>query len=115
MARVEVEVQLDLPEGVELLGYERSGDGHGFEVKFPLPDFCRCEKCGHEEVATYGISGQVLTFNFSGFCLALRVGRRRSRSAARRRSQAGSRGGRCSTRATVLETAAPLTPRKHSR
>jgi len=39
--------------GVELLGYERWGDGHGFEVKFPLPDFCRCEKCGHEEAATY--------------------------------------------------------------
>ena len=53
MAQIEVEVKLDLPEGVELLGYERSGDGHGFDVKFPLPDFCRCEKCGHEEVARY--------------------------------------------------------------
>ena len=38
---------------MELLGYERSGDGHGFEVKFPLPDSCRCEKCGHEEPSTY--------------------------------------------------------------
>jgi hypothetical protein len=53
MAQVEVKVKLDLPPGVELLGYERSGDGHGFEVKFPLPDFCRCEKCGHEEPFTY--------------------------------------------------------------
>jgi hypothetical protein len=44
---------LDLPPGVELLGYERSGDGHGFEVKFPLPKACRCEKCGHEEPSTY--------------------------------------------------------------
>ena len=50
---VRVNVELDLPPGVELLGYERSGDGHGFEVKFPLPDSCRCEKCGHEEPATY--------------------------------------------------------------
>jgi len=50
---VRVNVELDLPPGVELLGYERSGDGHGFEVKFPLPDSCRCEKCGHEEPSTY--------------------------------------------------------------
>ena len=53
MAQIEVKVTLDLPPGVELLGYERSGDGHGFEVKFPLPDSCRCEKCGHEEPSTY--------------------------------------------------------------
>ena len=46
---VKVKVKLDLPAGVELLGYERYGDGHGFEVKFPLPDFCRCELCGREE------------------------------------------------------------------
>ncbi len=32
---VRVNVELDLPPGVELLGYERSGDGHGLEVKFP--------------------------------------------------------------------------------
>jgi transposase len=38
---------------VELLGYERCGDGHGFEVKFPLPLYCRCEKCGTKEPATY--------------------------------------------------------------
>jgi transposase len=50
---VRVNVELDLPPGVELLGYERSGDGHGFEVKFSLPDSCRCEKCGHEESSTY--------------------------------------------------------------
>jgi len=50
---VRVHVELDLPPGVELLGYERSGDGHGFEVKFSLPASCRCEKCGHEEPSTY--------------------------------------------------------------
>jgi transposase len=53
MAQIEVKVKLDLPPGVELLGYERSGDGHGFEVKFPLPESCRCETCGHEEPSTY--------------------------------------------------------------
>ena len=30
MAQIEVKVKLDLPPGVELLGYERCGDGHGF-------------------------------------------------------------------------------------
>jgi transposase len=53
MAQIEVKVKLDLPVGVELLGYERHGEGHGFEVKFPLPDSCRCELCGHKEAATY--------------------------------------------------------------
>ncbi len=40
MAQIEVKVKLDLPAGVELLGYERCGEGHGFEVKFPLPRRC---------------------------------------------------------------------------
>jgi transposase len=53
MAQIEVKVKLDLPLGVELLGYERCGDGHGFEVKFPLPLYCRCEKCGTKEPASY--------------------------------------------------------------
>ncbi len=50
---VRVNVELDLPPEVELLGYERSGEGHGFEVKFPLPDSCRCDKCSHEEPSSY--------------------------------------------------------------
>ena len=53
MAQIEVKVKLDLPPGVELLGYERCGDGHGFEVKFPLPLYCRCEKCGVKEPANF--------------------------------------------------------------
>jgi len=53
MAQIEVKVKLDLPPGVELLGYERCGDGHGFEVKFPLPLYCRCEKCGAKEPANF--------------------------------------------------------------
>lgn len=53
MAQIEAKVKLDLPAGVELLSYERCGDGHGFEVKFPLPESCRCEKCGHQEAAAY--------------------------------------------------------------
>ena len=50
---VRVNVQLDLPPSVELLGYERCGEGHGFEVKFPLPLYCRCEKCRTKEPAKY--------------------------------------------------------------
>jgi transposase len=50
---VGVNVELDFPPGVELLGHERSGDGHGFEVKFPLPESCRCEKCGQMGPSTY--------------------------------------------------------------
>jgi transposase len=53
MAQIEVKIKLDLPAGVELLGYERCGEGHGFEVKFPLPDSCGCERCGHQQSATY--------------------------------------------------------------
>jgi transposase len=53
MAQIEVKVKLDLPAGVELLGYERCGEGHGFEVRFPLPLSCRCEKCRTEEPAKY--------------------------------------------------------------
>lgn len=48
-----VTVTLDLPDGVTFLGYERVGDGHGIEVKFPLPDVCQCDACGRKEAATY--------------------------------------------------------------
>jgi transposase len=61
MAQIEVKVKLDLPVGVELLGYERCGDGHGFEVKFPLPLDCRCEKCGTKQPANYEVKNTVYT------------------------------------------------------
>jgi len=53
MAQIEVKVKLDMPPGVEVLGYERCGEGHGFEVKFPRPLYCRCEKCRAKEPASY--------------------------------------------------------------
>jgi transposase len=49
VARITIEV--DLPPGVEITAYERYQDGHGFEVRWPLPERCRCERCGHEERA----------------------------------------------------------------
>jgi transposase len=49
MASVTIEV--DLPPGVKITSYDRFQDGHGFEVSWPLPERCRCDKCGHEERA----------------------------------------------------------------
>ena len=56
-----VTVTLDLPDGVEFLGYERVGDGHGVDGKFPLPDVCQCDTCRHEEPATYEYKNTVYT------------------------------------------------------
>ena len=46
-----VTIDVDLPPGVEITGYDRHQDGHGFEVRWPLPERCRCERCGHEDHA----------------------------------------------------------------
>jgi transposase len=46
-----ITLEMDLPEGVTVTSYERVGDGHGFEVAWPLPERCRCQRCGHEQVA----------------------------------------------------------------
>jgi transposase len=46
-----VMIDVDLPSGVEITGYERHHDGHGFEVRWPLPERGRCERCGHEDRA----------------------------------------------------------------
>ena len=44
-----VTIDVDLPPGVTLTAYHRHGDGHGFEVSWPLPDRCRCDRCQREE------------------------------------------------------------------
>ena len=49
MAQITSDV--DLPPGVEITGYQRYQDGHGLEVRWLLPTRCRCEKCGHDDVA----------------------------------------------------------------
>ena len=46
-----VTIDIDLPPGVTVTGYQRQGDGHGFEVSWPLPQRCRCDRCGREEKA----------------------------------------------------------------
>ena len=47
MARIAIDV--DLPPEVEITGYQRYQEGHGIEVRWPLPVRCRCEKCGHDD------------------------------------------------------------------
>ncbi len=42
MARITIDV--DLTPEVEITGYQRYQDGHGLEVRWPLPARCRCEK-----------------------------------------------------------------------
>jgi transposase len=46
-----VNIDIDLPEGVQFTGYERCGQGHGFEVTWSWPERCRCQRCGHEDQA----------------------------------------------------------------
>jgi len=43
-----VTIDLDLPTGVMVTAYERHADGPGFEVSWPLPERCRCDRCGRE-------------------------------------------------------------------
>lgn len=45
----QVEIDIDVPEGVQIRGYERIEDGHAFEVDWPLPEQVTCERCGHHE------------------------------------------------------------------
>jgi transposase len=46
-----ITIELDLPPGVEITAYERHEEGHGFEVRWPLPSLCRCARCEHEQQA----------------------------------------------------------------
>jgi transposase len=55
----EVTIELDTPEDVEICGYERHEDGHAFEVRWPWPEQCRCERCGQEEAARIALKGAV--------------------------------------------------------
>ena len=50
-AMASLTIDVDLPPGLKITGYDRFEDGHGIEVDWPLPERCQCEKCGHEEAA----------------------------------------------------------------
>jgi transposase len=49
MATVAIEV--DLPPDITITAYERHGQGHGFEVSWPLPQRCQCDRCHREDKA----------------------------------------------------------------
>jgi transposase len=51
MSMPAITIEVDLPPGVTITAYERCQDGHGFEVSWPLPEHCRCDRCGREEPA----------------------------------------------------------------
>ncbi len=51
MPRLTVEIELDLPEGVQFREYHRVQDGHAFHVDWTWPDRCQCEACRREETA----------------------------------------------------------------
>jgi transposase len=46
-----ITIDIDLPPGVTVTGYQRHGDGHGLEVSWPVPQRCRCDRCGREDQA----------------------------------------------------------------
>lgn len=44
-----VEIDLDVPDGVTVSGYERIDEGHAFEVEWTLPDTFTCDRCRRSE------------------------------------------------------------------
>jgi transposase len=60
MNSMPVEVQIDVPEGVTIRGYERHRGAHVFEVEFELPERCCCPKCGCEAEAQIRYKNEVL-------------------------------------------------------
>jgi transposase len=54
-----VTIDVDLPPGVTLTGYQRHGDGHGFEVAWPWPEQCHCDRCGRDADARIEVKDAV--------------------------------------------------------
>src|SRR4051794_35437852 len=46
-----ITIDVDLPDGVTITAYQRHGEGHGFEVAWPLPTRVRCDRCHRDEPA----------------------------------------------------------------
>ena len=46
-----VTIEIDLPPNLTITSYQRHGQGHGFEVSWPLPSRVRCDHCRREEKA----------------------------------------------------------------
>jgi transposase len=54
-----ITIDVDLPEGVTIVAYQRHGEGHGFEVSWPLPGRVRCDRCRQEHPAELGYKNGV--------------------------------------------------------
>jgi transposase len=46
-----VSIEVALPPDVTVTAYEHHGPGHGFEVSWPLPQRCQCDRCHREDQA----------------------------------------------------------------
>jgi transposase len=44
-----IEIDLDVPDGLHLCGYERIEQGHAFEVDWPLGETFTCQRCRRSE------------------------------------------------------------------
>ncbi len=55
----QVTIDFNLPEGVTITGYHRNGDGHVFEVAWPVPARHRCARCRRDEPARVESGGSV--------------------------------------------------------
>jgi transposase len=60
MNRVNVEIEVELPDGVHMRGYERFEGGHAFEVDWDLPERCECSKCHQEAPIQLRYKNEVL-------------------------------------------------------
>lgn len=60
MASAQVEIEVDLPDGVSIRGYERHQGAHVFEVDFELPARCTCSHCGREAESNVRLKNDVL-------------------------------------------------------
>jgi transposase len=60
MHSVNVEIEVDLPDGVTVRGYKRHRGAHVFEVDFDLPPRQACPKCGLEGPTNVRLKNEVL-------------------------------------------------------
>src|SRR3954463_16003379 len=63
-----VTIDIDLPPGITITAYQRYGDGHGFEVSWPLPPRCRCDRCGREDQAYLEFTDRVQVIRDLDIC-----------------------------------------------
>jgi transposase len=63
-----VTIDIDLPPDITITAYERYGDGHGFEVSWPLPTHCRCDRCGRLETASLLFKNTVVVVRDLDIC-----------------------------------------------